>query len=153
MIRPEQMIVGNYYVFDTYDIDSIPSKVFGKFVRIKHDGNYLFDKVVVNADANVALMHGIDFRHPNYNVRGRVEIWPHNMRRIELVPGGAVLFIYSLLQAEQNIDSESIEQLVDRLEHEPAEVLPPPSSLRPATATRNSFDGGRKRKSRKQRRR
>jgi hypothetical protein len=153
MIRPEQMIVGNYYVFDTYDIDSIPSKVFGKFVGIKHDGNYLFNKVVVNADANVALMHGIDFRHPNYNVRGRVEIWPHNMRRIELVPGGAVLFIYSLLQAEQNIDSESIEQLVDRLEHEPAEVLPPPSSLRPATATRNSFDGGRKRKSRKQRRR
>lgn len=97
-------------------------------------------------------MHGIDFRHPNYNVRGRVEIWPDNMHRIEPVPSGAVLFIYSLLQAEQNIDSESIDQLVDRLEHEP-DVLPPPPPLRPATATRNSFGGSRKRKSRKQRRR
>lgn len=89
--------------------------------------------------------------HPNFNAR-IVDIYPGNIRRITPVPSGAVLFIHMLTQRAPNVDPESIENIVEHLEHE-NNILPPDATnygIQAPTTTRN-FEGGSNRKSRKMR--
>jgi hypothetical protein len=40
-INPDDMIINNYYIFNTYSIDNIPTTMFGRFLGIRFDdGSY-----------------------------------------------------------------------------------------------------------------